>query len=194
MLGRAGYDAFLRQGGDHSAWNTDTTTVTSRAVAADEVLFRRKHAPVRYAESDLYIADTRLDPTANPNQKLPDSDLVKYVHAYASSFYSGNTKSKGKIDWKSMDETALLALGILLEETAKEKLGETGDLAFIEDRRGDLPTGRKEYWNGERWVTKVLRKRTVADRIRKDLLLPVSARRKMKKRAKKVPRKASETD
>lgn len=31
-----------------------------------------------------------------------------------------------------MDETALIAFGILLEETAKEALGETGDLAFTE--------------------------------------------------------------
>ena len=31
-----------------------------------------------------------------------------------------------------MDETALIALGILLEETARETLGETGDFAFVE--------------------------------------------------------------
>lgn len=31
-----------------------------------------------------------------------------------------------------MDETALIALGILVEETAREILGETGDLVFTE--------------------------------------------------------------
>lgn len=31
-----------------------------------------------------------------------------------------------------MDETALVALGILIEEMAKETLGETGDLALVE--------------------------------------------------------------
>lgn len=31
-----------------------------------------------------------------------------------------------------MDETALLAFGILLEETAAEVLGETGGMAFVE--------------------------------------------------------------
>jgi hypothetical protein len=31
-----------------------------------------------------------------------------------------------------MDETALIAFGILLEEMAREELGETGDLAFTE--------------------------------------------------------------
>ncbi|KAH7401856.1 Mnd1 family-domain-containing protein [Phaeosphaeria sp. MPI-PUGE-AT-0046c] len=34
--------------------------------------------------------------------------------------------------WKCMDETALIAFGILLEETTREVLGETGDLAFTE--------------------------------------------------------------
>lgn len=31
-----------------------------------------------------------------------------------------------------MDETALIAFGILMEETVREILGETGDFAFIE--------------------------------------------------------------
>lgn len=31
-----------------------------------------------------------------------------------------------------MDETALIAFGILMEETARNVLGETGDFAFVE--------------------------------------------------------------
>jgi hypothetical protein len=31
-----------------------------------------------------------------------------------------------------MDETALIAFGILMEETARKVLGETGDFAFVE--------------------------------------------------------------
>lgn len=31
-----------------------------------------------------------------------------------------------------MDETALIAFGVLMEETARELLGETGDFAFVE--------------------------------------------------------------
>ncbi|KAF1914972.1 Mnd1 family-domain-containing protein [Ampelomyces quisqualis] len=34
--------------------------------------------------------------------------------------------------WKCMDETALIALGILMEEIIREVLGETGDLTFTE--------------------------------------------------------------
>lgn len=36
-----------------------------------------------------------------------------------------------------MDETALLALGILMEETARETLGWTGHLAFLESDEED---------------------------------------------------------
>ena len=36
------------------------------------------------------------------------------------------------VDYRSMNETALLCLGILLEEMADEVLGETGDLALTE--------------------------------------------------------------
>jgi hypothetical protein len=36
-----------------------------------------------------------------------------------------------------MDETALIALGILIEETTKGELGETGDLALVEAVRSD---------------------------------------------------------
>lgn len=36
------------------------------------------------------------------------------------------------VDFESLDETALLALGILMEEMAGDVLGETGDMAFVE--------------------------------------------------------------
>ena len=35
-------------------------------------------------------------------------------------------------DYRSMDETALIALGILMEEAARDTLGRTGDLVFTE--------------------------------------------------------------
>ena len=92
------------------------------------MLFRRKGAPIRYEEDDLYWADRHL----TENQKLPESDLLKAIHAYASDFYGKAVKGKGKVDFESLDETALLAMGILMEEMARDALGETGDLAFVE--------------------------------------------------------------
>ncbi|KAF1998058.1 hypothetical protein P154DRAFT_267224 [Amniculicola lignicola CBS 123094] len=96
----------------------------------DEILFKAPNAPTRYAESDYYFAHTKLP----ADQRLPSSDLLSAIHAYISNFYArteGKGKAGGKM-WKSMDETALIAIGILMEETAREVLGETGDLAFLE--------------------------------------------------------------
>ena len=65
-------------------------------------------------------------------QRLPDSDLLKAIHAYTSDFYGRATANGGLLDFESLDETALLGLGILLEEMAEHVLGDTGDLAFVE--------------------------------------------------------------
>ncbi|KMP06304.1 hypothetical protein CISG_02345 [Coccidioides immitis RMSCC 3703] len=101
---------------------------TFHSVPPDEVLFRRLSAPTRYQEDDIYFANERLP----PDQTLPDSDLLKAIHTYASDFYSSATADRGRSTWLSMDETALIAMGILLEETAVEALGETGDMVFVE--------------------------------------------------------------
>ena len=66
------------------------------------------------------------------SQKLPESDLLKAIHVYASEFYGRAVKGRGKIDFESLDETALLAMGMLMEEMAGEVLGETGYKAFVE--------------------------------------------------------------
>ena len=105
--------------------------------------------------------DTREDRTS----LLPDSDLLKAIHSYASDFYAAAAaaatttttiqKSSSEIyrlhhrkkkeeekkksqrdvsygDYQTLDETALIALGILLDETAAEILGDNGDLVFVE--------------------------------------------------------------
>lgn len=54
-----------------------------------------------------------------------------------------------------MDETALLAMGILVEEAVRESLGETGDLTFTEEEDRDH-LSNAEVWNGVKWVRSVL--------------------------------------
>lgn len=105
----------------------DTVSSSTTAVPPEAVLFRGKNAPTRYAESDIYFANERQSVT-----NLPESDLLKALHCYTSDFYSRATANGGDGDWKSLDETALIALGILMEETSLATLGETGDLAFTE--------------------------------------------------------------
>ncbi|GKU05265.1 membrane protein [Fusarium langsethiae] len=113
-------------------------------LAPDEVLFRRKDAPERYLEHDIYYSHERDLPHGGQGV-LPESDLLKAIHAYASSFYSARSRGRQvtydrNVTDRSMDETALLAFGILLEEAGKEVLGRRGDLVFTEgadDAPGD---------------------------------------------------------
>lgn len=98
-----------------------------RPSAPEEVLLRRVDAPDQISYS-YYNADERLD----TSQKLPDSDLLKDIHAYVADYYEVNDVDKHGIDFKSFDETALLSIGILLEEACKEALGENGDMVFTE--------------------------------------------------------------
>ncbi|KAK4121048.1 hypothetical protein N657DRAFT_658070 [Parathielavia appendiculata] len=107
-------------------------------LAPEDALFRRKNAPVRYAEHDIYWASEDLPDSGG--RHLPDGSLLKSVHGYASRFYEAAAARLGPrclvgarlVDERSMDETALLAFGILLEEASRETLGKKGDLVFTE--------------------------------------------------------------
>lgn len=110
----------------------DTASSSTTAVSPEAVLFRRKDAPTRYAEDDIYFANER-----ESQIDLPDSDLLKALHCYASDFYARATPDWGSRDWRSLDGTALIALGILVEEACKDSLGRTGDLVFTEGLEHD---------------------------------------------------------
>ncbi|KAI0137889.1 hypothetical protein F4776DRAFT_90254 [Hypoxylon sp. NC0597] len=107
-------------------------------LAPEEVLFRRVGAPVRYAEKDIYQAHEAL--RDGGRGVLPDSDMLKAIHSYTSHFYEALASTRGprgeafvrNVDERSMDETALLAFGILVEEAGREALGRMGDLVFTE--------------------------------------------------------------
>ncbi len=119
------------------AASRDNASSSSVSVPPEAVLFRRKNAPVRFEESDFYFASESL-----PSQALPDSDLLKALHCYASDFYSHATVDGGRGDWRSMDETALLAMGVLMEEVCRETLGESGDMVFTEGELSEKFTNR----------------------------------------------------
>lgn len=55
-----------------------------RKRAPDEVLFRRQRAPTRYEEHDIYQQHIHL--SSSIRAQLPDSDLLKSIHAYASDY------------------------------------------------------------------------------------------------------------
>ncbi|KAK8050626.1 hypothetical protein PG994_012356 [Apiospora phragmitis] len=116
-------------------------------LAPEEVLFRRVKAPIRFAEKDVYHAHEALP--GGGREVLPDSDMLKAIHGYASHFYaalgaaargpgaagSRSSSSSSNIDEQSMDETALIAFGILLEEAVRDALGKRGDLVFTEGQQ-----------------------------------------------------------
>jgi hypothetical protein len=107
--------------------NRDTASSSTAVLPPESVLFRGRNAPTRYAESDIYFVNERRPPIG-----LPESDLLKALHCYTSDFYSRATSEGGTGDWKSLDETALIALGVLMEEASRDVLGQTGDLVFTE--------------------------------------------------------------
>ncbi|KAK3328524.1 hypothetical protein B0T19DRAFT_193940 [Cercophora scortea] len=119
-------------------------------LAPEEVLFRKEHAPDRYAENDIYWANEDL-PDAG-RHVLPDSDLLKSTHSYASKFYDAMAHRLGPsclvgsrtIDERSMDETALLAFGILLEEAGREAPGKRGHLVLTEAELDDMAVTKPE--------------------------------------------------
>lgn len=106
----------------------DTASSSTNPVYPEEVLFRRQNAPVRYEENDFYFAHESLP----PSHPLPSTSLLESIHVYAADFYEHATLDRGRDDYQSMDETALIAMGVLLEEMVKEALGETGDLVLVE--------------------------------------------------------------
>jgi hypothetical protein len=85
--------------------------------------------------------------------KLPDSDLLKALHTYASDYYGHAESATHSL--LSMDGTALIASAILLEELVAESLEKSGNLVFCEAKgedNGELP----KFWNGMRWVDRHL--------------------------------------
>lgn len=115
-------------------------TLRDPTLAPDEVLFRRARAPERFVEKDIYRAHEAL-PEAGRGV-LPDGDMLQAVHVYASHFYAALAAARRRPasdDERSLDETALLAFGVLLEEAAREALGKRGDLVFTEGVEVDEP-------------------------------------------------------
>ncbi|KAF2725599.1 hypothetical protein K431DRAFT_215160 [Polychaeton citri CBS 116435] len=164
VAGRVGYEGFLNHHDQIKSTSNskskprtrDTAIHSKQPIPPEEVLFRRAGAPVRYQEDDIYFANRHLD--AAKGQRLPESDLLKVLHAYCSDFYGSGAVRGGKasegdvgggeVSFRSMDETALIAMGILIEESVREAVGRTGDLALLEDGEdGGSRRGRETYWD-----------------------------------------------
>ncbi|CAI7591668.1 unnamed protein product [Penicillium manginii] len=121
----------------------DTASSGARIQRPEEVLFRKDH-PMRQVENgEPYFAHENL-PADRP---LPNSDLLQSIHAYASDFYKYTLGESGRKSHYSMNESALLAVGILVEEMAKDGLGDNGHLLMIEPQglKGDISGNAENF-------------------------------------------------
>lgn len=118
VAGRIGFNGFL------SASQLEAGVT---ALKPEEVLLRRVDAPSGVTRQ-YYNADESL----KPDQILPDAEVVTAVHKYAAGYYSAHAYGEVNHNYRSLDETALIAFGILLEEAAAEGLGETADMVLVE--------------------------------------------------------------
>ncbi|KAK6529904.1 hypothetical protein TWF281_009058 [Arthrobotrys megalospora] len=103
----------------------------SKAASADEILFHNPLDP----EFKLPDSVKVLLEDANLLKDLPDSDLLKAVHRYVAEFYTA--KGWDGVMGRGMDESALLAIGVILEEYCREMIGKNGDLVFLEQEGND---------------------------------------------------------
>ena len=122
------FSALIRKTGRVTTTGFLVASRINTPAAPEDVLFRRIKAPPRYEEADPYFSSIPSEAAS-----IPPSDMLSALHAYISDFYNGSfRREESRADWRSMDETALIAFGILLEELAADKLGATGDLVFTE--------------------------------------------------------------
>ncbi len=119
VAGRVGQQGFLTV--------EQLRSSTLLPVAPEDYLLRQTRTPAEIFEDD-HDAGGELAAA----RKLPESEMLKAIHTYASDLYNSATMNQGRYDFRSLDETALIAVGILLEEAVKEALGETGDMVFVE--------------------------------------------------------------
>ncbi|KAJ9363437.1 hypothetical protein DTO280E4_2419 [Paecilomyces variotii] len=85
--------------------------------------------PGRKKTTSSYFAHEAL----TSDRSLPSSGLLEAINAYSADFYDDAMWDRVQDDYQNMDETALIAMGILLEEMAQESLGETDDLILVEE-------------------------------------------------------------
>ncbi|KAB2570317.1 hypothetical protein DBV05_g11027 [Lasiodiplodia theobromae] len=123
VAGRVNANGFIPEKA-HISSGRMTSSSSRVPVPPDEYLFKQRDAPPRYEEDDIYFADRHLA----PHQQLPDSDLLKALHAHSSEVYAQAYGRHAKTLYKSLDETALLTLGILMEEAAADIFDEVGNM------------------------------------------------------------------
>ena len=134
VAGRVGVNGFLTE--------TQIQSARVQPLSPEEYLLRRwegqgkslteKEVGDGYSHERHFLNTHRPTTLEFDDDHLPDSDLLRAIHSYAAEFYAHTTEEKDNYDLRSMDASALLAMGILLEEASREILGKTGDMVLVE--------------------------------------------------------------
>lgn len=98
-----------------------------RIISPDELLEMQKPGQLKIPLMDLKETDDTEDIGETKCQKLPSSDLLKALHYYVASKYTKNIDAKNPDRLRyveSMDETSLLAMGLLIENWVDELVTE----------------------------------------------------------------------
>ncbi|KAH8700287.1 Mnd1 family-domain-containing protein [Talaromyces proteolyticus] len=138
VVGRVNYRGFITRP-YASRWRHYLSS--SNATLSSNKFRHHKEQP---EETEDDAAHSQTGELANPDLRLPASDMLEAIHSYSSHFYANAVDSEQSNDFASMDETALIAMGILLEELASHSLGETGDLVLVESEEEDRYSSESE--------------------------------------------------
>lgn len=126
-IGRVGRHGFHKKNPAASKYR-DTASTGERTLAPEEVLIRRPHHLNNKLKGEPYFAHQRLP----RKTRLPPSDMLAAIHAHAADFYKYGMQ-RWKAVYQSLDESALLAFGILAEELCKELMGPGGFRCLLDD-------------------------------------------------------------
>lgn len=126
MVGRVGPHGFHKK--PAASKYRDTASTGERTLPPEEVLIRRPHYLNNKLKGVPYFANERLPREA----RLPTSEMLTSIHAYAADFFKYGMQRYRPV-YQSMDESALLAFGILAEELSKEGMGSTGYKRLLDD-------------------------------------------------------------
>ena len=83
-------------------------------------------------DAEINGAVRNVELPAKSRDLVPDTDLLEALHGYTSDFYGVQGRDTDA-DWGSLDETALLTIGVLVEEQIREIMGSEGDMVFTEE-------------------------------------------------------------
>ena len=119
--GRVNYEGFIKPAFENEYG--ETTQRSMKVQPTDQVLGRRRRFPA-LLEEDFDFTE----------ENVPDSDLLTAVHQYVADLYEAH----GLVNRGSyiFDETALVGIGILIEERVRAVLGQTGHLALVDPEEG----------------------------------------------------------